>query len=285
MTTKRPDPRPVDGAKPRGRLLRAFPAMESSEYRKLFYAAGLSAVSLWALITARGWLAGELTDSGWAVGVVYFAAIGPWALAPIGGALADRFDRARVIMVCRAGAAVLAGLLALLAFTDSIALWSLILITACSGVIRSAEMPAQAALLPNTVKLAALLSAITLASMMQFGSRVIGPVAGPVLANFGAGWVFFGAALMLCLSVWQMTRIKVRSTGGIVAGSGGVGGVLVDAVRHVNEGMRYRRRQRRPDADRTDGAALHAGDVVAMPSWWSSPRTNLAAALKSTAIC
>ncbi len=227
------------GTQQPGRMLRIFPAMESVEYRKLFYSAGLSAVSLWALITARGWLAGELADANWAVGVVYFAAIGPWVLAPIGGAFADRFDRARVVMICRLGAAVLAALLALLAFTDQISLWNLILITFLSGVIRSGEMPAQAALLPNTVKMAALLSAITLASMMQFGSRVIGPVAGPVMKELGPEWVFAGAAVLLLISVWQLTRITVRSTGGIVGGSTHFSGILVDAAAHVREGLRY----------------------------------------------
>ena len=218
-------------------LRRLFPAMESEEYRKLFYAAGLSAVSLWGMIIARAWLAGDITDSGWAVGVIYFAAIGPWMLAPIGGALADRFDRARVVMISRGGAMVLALVLASLAFTNSIELWSLILITLGSGIIRSAEMPAQAALLPNTVKVAALLSAITLASMMQFGSRVIGPVAGPVLSEFGPGWVFLGAGILLGLSVWQMTRIKVRSTGGIQARSGV--SIWSSTATNIREGLRY----------------------------------------------
>ncbi len=213
--------------------------MESSDYRKLFYAAGLSAISLWGLILTRGWLAGEFADAGWAVGVVYFAAIGPWVLAPIGGALADRFDRARVVMICRLGAAVMAGLLAILAFSDLLALWSLILITAVSGIIRSAEMPAQAALLPNTVKAYALLSAITLASMMQFGSRVIGPVAGPALKEFGAGWVFVGAVVLLLLSVWQMKRIKIHSTGGLQGSGTGLKVIARDAVHHVHDGLRY----------------------------------------------
>ena len=217
-------------------MLRLFPSMGSRDFRRLFWAAGLSAISLWALITARGWLAGELTNSGWAVGVVYFAAIGPWVLAPIGGALADRYDRARVLMISRAGVAICALVLAALAFTGTISFWNLVLVTACSGVLRSAEMPAQAALLPNTVKAAALLSAITLASMMQFGSRVIGPVAGPVLAEYGAKWVFLISAGFLVLSIIQMTRIKTRSTGGAVTTDAGL---LADAAMHVREGMRY----------------------------------------------
>ena len=218
-------------------LRRLFPAMESGEYRKLFYAAGLSAISLWALITARGWVAYDLTGSTTASGAVTFAAIGPWVLAPLGGALADRYDRARVVMLCRFGAALTAATLAILAFTGTIELWNLVLVTLISGIIRSGEMPAQAALLPNTVKGAALLSAITLASMMQFGSKVVGPVAGPVLEHLGAGWVFAGASLILLLSVWQMTRIKVRSTGGIEASADR--GILRDTANNIRDGLAY----------------------------------------------
>ncbi len=218
-------------------MRRLFPAMESSEYRKLFYAAGLSAISLWALITARGWIAYDLTGSASASGVVTFAAIGPWVLAPLGGALADRYDRARVVMICRLGAACTALALGILAFTGAIALWNLVLITVLSGIIRSGEMPAQAALLPNTVKGAALLSAITLASMMQFGSKVIGPVAGPVLSELGAGWVFVGAAIILVLSVVQMMRMTVRSTGGIEARPGV--SIWRETADNIRDGLQY----------------------------------------------
>ena len=217
-------------------LLRIFPAMEYLEYRRMFYAAGLSAISLWAMITARGWLGYELTGNPSGTGIVTFAAIGPWVLAPIGGALADRFDRARIIVVCRFGAALSAVALAILAFTDQIAMWNLVLITLFSGIIRSGEMPAQQALLPNIVKIHALLSAITMASMMQFGSKVIGPVAGPIIKEFGPEWVFLAATVFLILSILQMTRLTTRSSGGI---QGHTGGVLRDTGRHINEGLRY----------------------------------------------
>ena len=217
-------------------LLPIFPAMEYLEYRRMFYAAGLSAISLWAMITARGWLAYEITGSASGTGIVTFAAIGPWVLAPIGGTLADRFDRARIVIICRAGALVCALALAFLAFTDQIAMWNLVLITLFSGIIRSGEMPAQQALLPNTVKMTVLLSAITMASMMQFGSKVIGPVAGPILKAYGAEWVFAAAAIFLALSILQMTRMKTRSTGGI---QGESRGLIRDTHRHMTDGLRY----------------------------------------------
>ncbi len=221
-----------------GTLRRLFPAMESTDYRRLFYAAGLSAVSLWALIIVRGWIAYDLTGNASATGIVTFAAIGPWVLAPIGGALADRYDRARIVTICRAGACGTAIALAVLAFTGEIAMWNLILVTLISGIIRSGEMPAQAALIPNTVQGGALLSAITLASMMQFGSKTIGPFAGPMLAELGAGPTILAAAAILALSVWQMSRVKTRSTGGIAPGAPG-SSVLWDAALHIKDGLRY----------------------------------------------
>ena len=224
------------GSKPPGFLLRVFPAMEYLEYRRMFYAAGLSAISLWAMITARGWLGYELTGNPSGTGIVTFAAIGPWVLAPIGGALADRFDRAKIVIVCRFGAALTAVALAILAFSGLIEMWNLVLITLVSGIIRSGEMPSQQALLPNTVKMHALLSAITMASMMQFGSKVIGPVAGPIIKAFGPEWVFAAAALLLLLSILQMTRMTTRSTGGI---QGHTSGLMRDTAGHMREGLRY----------------------------------------------
>ena len=224
------------GTKPPGFLLRIFPAMGYLEYRRMFYAAGLSSVSLWAMIVASGWLGYELTGNPSGTGIVTFAAIFPWVLAPFAGALADRFDRARIVIICRCGAACCALGLAFLAFSGQITIWNLVLITLLSGVIRSGEMPALQALLPNTVKLNALLSAVTMASMMQFGSKVVGPVAGPILQAFGPEWVFVGAALFLVLSVLQMTRMTTRSTGGI---QGHGRGVFRDTAGHIRDGLRY----------------------------------------------
>ena len=219
-----------------GLLLRVFPAMAYLEYRRMFYAAGLSAISLWAMITARGWLAYDLTGNPSGTGIVTFAAIGPWVLAPIGGALADRFDRARIVIISRVGAALCALVLAYLAFSGELAMWNLVLVTLFSGVIRSAEMPAQQALLPNTIKMHALLSAVTMASMMQFGSKVIGPVAGPIIKDYGAEWVFIATAILLALSILQMTRMTTRSTGGI---AGSTNGIMRDTAQNVRVGLRF----------------------------------------------
>ncbi len=188
-------------------------------------------------------MAAELTDAGWAVGLVYFAGVGPQLLAPIGGALADRFDRARIVAWSRLGTAALAALLAVLWFGDLLNFPILLAVTAVAGVVGSAEGPAQASLLPNTVPFPALLSALTLASVLEYGSRVVGPIAGPLMGFLGPGWVFAGAAIMLGLAAWQMSRMTVRSSGGIHGVGGGLWvearWIMLDAARYVRGGLRY----------------------------------------------
>lgn len=197
-------------------LIRAFPSFESEDYRALWIAAVTSAVSIWSLIMARAWLALELTDTGLAVGAVTFAAMAPWALAPFAGALADRYDRARMIAVGRSLNLLFALILAYLAFSGSLAVWHLIALAFASGVAWSIETSAQNALLPNTVDKGSLLNAITLLSMANFGSRLVGPLIGaPLLAGLGAGWIFVMAAAFYAVSVLLTLRLRVRSTGGL----------------------------------------------------------------------
>jgi len=217
-------------------LTRHFPAMASADYRALWMASGASAVSMWMMIMARAWLALELADSGVAVGVVTFAAMAPWTLAPIAGAMADRFDRARMATVARVLQMIFALILAWLALGDGLALWHLILFAALSGMGWSLEAQAQNALLPNTVDPGSLLNAITLVSLANFGSRLVGPLVGaPMLAGVGAGWIFVMAAGFYALSALLTSRVRLRSKGGLA----GSKSLFRDAGRGLQEALRY----------------------------------------------
>ena len=246
-------------------LRRLFPAMESTDYRRMFYAGALSAISLWGMLTARSWVAFDLT--GRRVGERDWSPSprsGPGCWRPFGGALADRYDRGRVVMHLpprrRPDGA------------DPCQCWRL---PTCLGLLepvrrspwrRASSAPARcrprlALLAEHGTSRAALLSAITLASMMQFGSRVIGPVAGPVLerARRGLG-VSSARPLILGLSAFQMTRIKVRSTGGIV---GNTSVSCATPRTHIKEGTAVPRTGADgADHDRPGRAALHAHDGV-----------------------
>lgn len=213
-----------------------FPAFQSRDYRVVWFASGAAAVSLWMLLMARAWLALELSGQGLAVGAVTFAAMAPWALAPFGGLVADRFDRAHVVIVARLVLCALALGLAALAFAGAITVWQLVLFAAATGVVRAVEMPAETALLPNTVAPDSLLNAITLASLVRFGSRMIGPLAGaPLLAGAGAGWLFVMGAIFYVVSAITLLGLQLRSSGGIDTGAGW----RATFRAHVQEGVRY----------------------------------------------
>lgn len=213
--------------------------MHYADYRTLWLSSAVAAASLWAMLMARGWLVFELSGSGLAVGAVTFAAMAPWALAPIGGAFADRFDRGRLVLWGRVALMGLALALAALAFTDVIAIWHLVVIAAASGVVRIFEIPAEQALIPNVVDRDSLLNAITLASLARHGSRFIGPLVGaPLIVGVGPGWLFVLGAVFYGVSALVFLRFRVRSSGGLAGTEGGVraaGRGIREAVRYVGQ--------------------------------------------------
>lgn len=77
-----------------------FPAMASSDFRRLFVNGFYTTGSRWAQVLARGWLVHELTDgSSGAVGWVTFASFIPFVIVgPFAGAIADRFDRRKLLI-------------------------------------------------------------------------------------------------------------------------------------------------------------------------------------------
>ena len=216
-----------------------FPAMRNADYRWLWASSAIAAASLWAMLMARGWLVFELSDSGLAVGAVTFAAMAPWALAPIGGAFADRFDRGRIVIWGRVALMGLALALAALAFADVIAVWHIILMAAGSGVVRIFEIPAEQALIPNTVDEETLLNAITLASLARHGSRFVGPLLGaPLIVGVGPGWLFVMGAVLYGVAALVFLRVQIRSSGGLAEAGGGVaaaGRGIQEAVRYVGQ--------------------------------------------------
>ncbi|HJM75162.1 MAG TPA: MFS transporter [Dehalococcoidia bacterium] len=194
-------------------LTRRFPAFESVDYRRLWMSSGFSAASSWMLILARGWLVFELSDSTTAVGIVTFAGFIPLAtVGPLGGALADRFDRRRLAVFSTLGVTVAQLVLAALALSGTIEVWQVTVIALLGGSAGSLGLPAQDAILPSLLRRPDhLLNGVALAGIARHGSRLLGPTFGAaLLATAGAGYAFLLAAAFLSLSAWQLYRISFR---------------------------------------------------------------------------
>ncbi len=224
-------------------MIERMPALQSRDYRLLFYETVLGAAARWALLLGRGWLVFELTDSTGAVGIVTFAGMAPFLfLGPIGGGLADRLDRRRMAIGAGAIGVVISLVLGALVVTDVVETWHVVLLAVLQGTSMAMVAPAQEALMPSLVKREHLLNAITLAGLARHGSRVAGPLAGGVvLATLGAGAVFFLSAGLLGLAVVQVWRIRWRPA----AAARATGSPARSIGRDVAQGMAYAWRDRR----------------------------------------
>lgn len=153
---------------------------------------GLSLVGLWVQRLTVGWLAWELSHSGFWLGAVVFAEFFPVILVgPVGGVLADRLNRVRVSLVCQALAAVQSLALCLLTAAGLITVELLVLLTLVVGLLAGINQPARLAMIPALVPRADLGSAVAINASIFNLARFIGPaLAGVIIAWLGPAPAF-----------------------------------------------------------------------------------------------
>lgn len=225
-----------------------FPAFESADYRRLFLNTFFASASNWALLLGRGWLVFEMTHSSTAVGLVTFAGWVPFFFAgPIGGAVADTFDRRRVALGAAFVAIFTSVLLAGLTFAGAIEVWHVVALALLAGSARAFATPAEDAMTPNAVPREHLVNAVSLSGISRHGSRLLGPLLGAVLlTTLGAGWVFLLSAVLLVGSVAQLGALRLRSAPPADAAEHESGLTLVRSLWHsIGEGFAYVERDRR----------------------------------------
>jgi len=172
-------------------------ALRSPNYRLFFGGQLISLIGTWMQSVAQSWLIYRLTHSALLLGAVGFAGQIPiFFIAPVGGHLADRVDRRRIIIVTQSCAMILAFILAALTLSGRVREWHIIVLAALLGIVNAFDMPARQAFIVQMVEREDLMNAIALNSSMFNGARVVGPaVAGILVAAIGEGWCFFANAV------------------------------------------------------------------------------------------
>ncbi|HKP47752.1 MAG TPA: MFS transporter [Pyrinomonadaceae bacterium] len=170
--------------------LRAF---RHRNYQLFFGGQLISVCGTWMQSVAQSWLVYRLTGSAALLGLVSFAQLIPvFLLAPVGGAIADRNSRHRILIVTQIIAMVLAFVLAGLTLTHTVQVWHLFVLAGLLGINYAFYVPAQSAFVVDMVGKEDLMNAIALNSSMVNGGRIVGPaVAGILVAAIGEGWCFF----------------------------------------------------------------------------------------------
>jgi MFS family permease len=188
----------------------------------------LSLIGTWMQTMAEGWLALELTNSAFLVGLVATVSSIPILLFTMpAGAIVDRSDKLRIVRIAQIAFLVQASSLWLLTATHRMTIGWLLLLAFLGGLIASIEIPARQAMMIDLVGRDDLPDAIALNSSGFNLARVVGPgVAAAVIARLGIAWCFFlnavrfiavlAGLLMMQLPPWVPIRQRTSPWQGVV---------------------------------------------------------------------
>ena len=142
---------------------------------------------------AVGWLALDLTNSAFLVGLVATASSIPILIFTMpAGVMVDRSDKLRLVRIAQFAFLVDASLLWWLTYTHQVTIVSLLGLAFLSGLIASVEIPARQSMFIDLVGREDLADAIALNSSGFNLARVVGPgIAAVVIARLGIAWCFF----------------------------------------------------------------------------------------------
>lgn len=176
-----------------GRLRRTFSALRERNFRLLWISAFASTTGTWMQAVAQSWVVLDMTGSAFWLGVDAFLATLPMILfSLIGGAVADRIDRRRILFWSQIFQMTFAFVLAALIFFDVVRVWHIFVLSFLTGTVQAFGGPAYQALLPLLVKREDVPNAIAMNSMQFNLARMFGPLlAGVALASVGAAACFF----------------------------------------------------------------------------------------------
>ncbi|MFC5338718.1 MFS transporter [Leucobacter denitrificans] len=171
-----------------------FRSLSVRNYRLWFFGAFISNVGAWMQSTTQNWVVlTELTDNNAsAVGITMALQFGPQLLlVPFSGAVADRFDRRKVLLITQTLLMLLAAGLGTLLIAGHAELWHLYAFALGLGLVNAFDATSRQAFVSNLVGNDDLSNAVALNSASFNSARLIGPaVAGVLIAAIGSGWVF-----------------------------------------------------------------------------------------------
>ena len=156
-------------------------------FRNLWLSSSLFFSGFWAQTVVLAWLAFDLTNSEFAVAAFTAARFVPLLTGPLGGIVADRTDRPRVLRASIAVALAIGVAVAALASFGEIAYWQVVVAGLLIGSMQAPLQPVRFTLIMDLVGRELVSSANALNMAALFGSRIVAPaIAGWVIGAAGA---------------------------------------------------------------------------------------------------
>ncbi|OGG60919.1 hypothetical protein A3C86_03460 [Candidatus Kaiserbacteria bacterium RIFCSPHIGHO2_02_FULL_49_16] len=183
-----------------------FASLKIRNYRLYFSGQIISVAGTWMQTVALGWLVLQITGSGAQLGAVVATTFLPLLIfGPLGGAIADRFDKHRMLIYTQSALATLALSLSILVYSGATKVWMLYVFAFLYGLVRSVDEPTGQAFVLEMVDESYMKNAVSLNSMRGNLARAIGPmVAGVLIAGVGIAFCFLFNALSYVAVIWML---------------------------------------------------------------------------------
>lgn len=202
-------------AQPNNRLPPLFRALESRNFRLFFAGQGISLIGTFLQQVALGWFVYRVTGSKLLLGTIAFASQAPsFLLSPIAGALADRWNRRKVLVIVQSLQGLQALALAIAIATDHAPIWLILAIVTIFGSLNAIDIPFRQSLVSQMLDdKTALPNAIALNSALFNSARLVGPALGGLLvASMGEATCFFLNAVSYLAIVGALLAIHPHPT-------------------------------------------------------------------------
>ena len=194
----------------KSRLPKALSPLAYREYRLFWSASVVSNVGTWMYLAAIGWLTEVVTDSPLRVSLVVTAGIIPLLFfSPLGGLLADRMPRVRLMILTVVLQTVVSVGLALAYLANAATFWVLFMFSMLNGAVASLAAPVQQAIIPQLLPERHLRGGVVMNSTQWNISRSVGPlIAGYVVTFWSEGAVFWINTATFVVMIFVLARMK-----------------------------------------------------------------------------
>lgn len=202
-------------------MRRTLAAFTYRDFRIQWFGACTSSIGTWTQTTAQNWMVLSLTGSAFFLGLDAFLQQLPIMLFTlIGGVLADRRDRRRMLMTSQYVQMTTATTLALLVYFGVVEIWHILLLSFTTGLAQAFGGPAYQSLIPSLVDKKDLPNAVALNSIQFNVARVLGPLAfAATIGAFARGGFSDAQGMAACFAlnalsflvvIWALMSLRLK---------------------------------------------------------------------------
>jgi MFS family permease len=191
-------------------VTRVLPALRNGNYRMWLFGLSVANIGTWMQRIAQDWLVLQLShNSGTALGLITGVQFLPiLLLGPVGGVLADRFPRRKLLMWTQLVVGLCGLVLGGLVLGGGVAIWHVYVIAVALGIANAVFQPTVQSFVLELVTRDELVSVVGLSGGSFHAARLIGPgLAGLLITVGGTGPVFLIAAATVLCPVIALVRM------------------------------------------------------------------------------